>query len=38
MRLMPTPEWGEFAGQLGYFVVYWLVLYALYRKNWFFRA
>jgi len=38
MRLMPTPEWGEFAGQLGYFVVYWLILYALYRKNWFFRA
>ena len=38
MRLLPTPEWGEFVGQLGYFAVYWLVLYALYRRNWFFKA
>jgi len=32
-RLMPTPAWGEFAGQLGYFVVYWFILYALYRMS-----
>ena len=38
MRLMPTPEWGEFAGQLGYLAVDWLVMYALYRRNWFFKA
>lgn len=37
-RFLPTPEWGEFAGQLGYFIVYWLMLLALYRRNWFFKA
>lgn len=37
-RLMPTSEWGEFVGQFGYCAVYWLILYALYKKNWFFKA
>ena len=38
MRLMPTPEWGRFAGELGYMVVYWLLLYFLYRKQIFFKV
>ena len=38
MRLMPSEAWGEFAGQLGCIVVYWLLLYALYRRKWFFKA
>lgn len=38
MRLCPTPEWGQFAGQLGYLTLYWLLLYYMYRKNIFLRA
>lgn len=32
-RLMPTPEWGEFAAQFGYMAVYWGLLYLMYRKQ-----
>ena len=38
MRCMPTPEWGAFAGQLGYVVVYWLLLYCMYRRQIFLKA
>jgi len=38
MRLMPTPAWGEFAGQLGYLAVYWLLLWWLSRRNIFFKV
>ena len=37
MRLMPTPEWSRFAGELGYMIVYCLLLYFLYRKQIFFK-
>ena len=38
MRLMPTPEWGKFAGELGYLLAYWLLLYFMYRKQVFLKA
>ena len=38
MQLMPTPEWGRFAGELGYMAVYWMLLYFMYRRNIFLKA
>lgn len=37
MSLFPA-DWGAFVGQLGYVVVYWLLLFLMYRKNLFLRA
>jgi len=38
MRLMPTEAWGLVVGQVGYLLVYWLLLYGLYRRNWYVRV
>ena len=35
---MPTPEWDKFAGELGYILAYWLLLYFMYKKQIFFKA
>ena len=38
MRCCPTPAWGEFVGESCYLVIYWLLLYYLYRKEVFLKA
>ena len=38
MRSCATPLWGEFVGELCYLLVYWLLLYGMYRKGVFLKA
>ena len=38
MGLCPTPAWGEFVGEALFIVVYWLLLYLMYRKGIFLKV
>ena len=38
MRMCPTREWGEFAGQACFLAVYWLLLLFMYRRKIFLKV